>query len=130
MPTPSRNWRETPQRYRFEAGRCRNCGFVAFPPRVICPQCRGRDFETVVLPERGKLVSYTVIRVPPQPFADQAPYAVGIVELENGARVTAQVVDIEFERLQIGLPVRAEFRRVSDDGQAGVIAYGYKFVPA
>ncbi|MBN2198254.1 MAG: Zn-ribbon domain-containing OB-fold protein [Candidatus Aminicenantes bacterium] len=130
MPTPSRNWRETPQRYRFEAGRCKNCGFVAFPPRVICPRCRGREFDTVVLPDQGKLLTYTVIRVPPQPFADQAPYAVGIVELENGVRVTAQIVDIEFDRLQVGLQVKTEFRRVSDDGPAGVIAYGYKFVPA
>ena len=54
----------------------------------------------------------------------------GVVELENGLKLTAQVVDIDFDRLKVGLPVRAEFRRISDDGQAGVIAYGYKFVPA
>ena len=90
MPTPSRNWREIPQRYRFEAGKCKNCGYIAFPPRVICPRCRSREFETVVLPDRGKLLSHTIIRVPPQPFADQAPYAMGIIDLENGLRVTAK----------------------------------------
>jgi len=129
MPTPSRNWREIPQRYRFEAGKCKKCGYIAFPPRVICPECRSREFETVVLPERGKLVTHTIIRVPPHPFVDQAPYAMGIVELENGLKLTAQVVDIEFEQLRAGLPLRVEFRKIYQEGEAGVICYGYKFVP-
>jgi len=130
MPTPSRYWREIPQRYRMEAAKCTNCGFIAFPPRLVCPRCHSRSFETIILAEEGKIVTYTIIRVPPQPFSDQAPYAVGIVELDDGVRLTGQVVDCAFEELQIGRRVKIEFRKVYQEGEAGVIYYGYKFVLA
>jgi uncharacterized OB-fold protein len=129
MPTPSRYWREIPQRYRLEAAKCKNCGFVAFPPRQICPRCHSRSFETIALPDAGKIITYTIIRVPPQPFSDQAPYAVGIIELDNGVRLTGQIVDCAFEDLKIGQRVKIEFRKLYQEGEAGVIYYGYKFVP-
>jgi len=129
MPTPSRYWREIPQRYRLEAGKCKNCSFIMFPPRLVCPRCQSRVFNAVVLADAGKIVTYTIIRVPPHPFSDQAPYAVGIVELDDGVRVTGQIVDCSFEELKIGQRVKIEFRKVSQEGDAGVIYYGYKFVP-
>ncbi|MDH7513401.1 MAG: Zn-ribbon domain-containing OB-fold protein [Clostridiales bacterium] len=129
MPTPSRYWREIPQRYRLEAGKCRNCGFVAFPPRAICPACKAREFETITLADAGKILTYTIIRVPPQPFVDQAPYAMGIVELDDGVRLTGQIVDCDFEELKIGRRVKIEFRKIFQEGESGVIYYGYKFVP-
>jgi hypothetical protein len=129
MPTPSRYWREIPQRYRLEAGKCLNCGFIAFPPRQVCPRCQSRKFETITLADAGKIVTYTIIRVPPHPFADQAPYAVGIIELDDGVRLTGQIVDYPFEELKIGKRVKVEFRKIYQEGEAGVIYYGYKFVP-
>jgi scaffold protein (connect acetoacetyl-CoA thiolase and HMG-CoA synthase) len=129
MPTPSRYWREIPQRYRLEAGKCKNCGFIAFPPRQVCPRCHSRAFETIVLADAGKVLTYTIIRVPPHPFSDQAPYAVGIIELDDGARLTGQIVDCAFEELKIGQRVKIEFRKIYQEGEAGVIYYGYKFVP-
>jgi hypothetical protein len=129
MPTPSRYWREIPQRYRLEAGKCLNCGYIAFPPRLVCPRCQSRKFETIILPDTGKILTYTIIRVPPHPFADQAPYAVGIVELEDHVRLMGQIVDCPFEDLKIGKRMKIEFRKVYQEGEAGVIYYGYKFVP-
>ncbi len=129
MPTPSRNWREIPQRYRLEAAKCAGCGFVCFPPRVICPRCGSREFEKTKLAGSGKLLTYTIIRVAPQPFEDQAPYAVGIAELDDGVKLTAQVVDCDFSKLAVGMRVKVEFRRIYEEGAAGVIYYGYKFIP-
>ncbi len=129
MPTPARFWREIPQRYRLEAGECRNCGYVAFPPRLVCPACQGRQFETIRLADAGKILTYTTIRVPPQPFVDQAPYAVGIVELDDGVKLMGQIVDCDFEELKTGRRVKIEFRKIFQDGESGVIYYGYKFVP-
>jgi uncharacterized OB-fold protein len=74
-------------------------------------------------------MTYTIIRVAPQPFVDQAPYAVGIVELDDGVRLTGQIVDFNFEDLKTGARVKIEFRKVYQEGEAGVIYYGYKFVP-
>jgi len=129
MPTPSRYWREIPQRYKLEAGKCKNCGLVVFPPRLVCPRCKGRDFEKVKLAETGKVYTFTIIRVPPQQFVDQAPYAVGIVELDDGVKLTGQIVDFHFDDLKIGKRVRIEFRKIYEEGEAGIICYGYKFVP-
>ncbi|MGB8952118.1 MAG: Zn-ribbon domain-containing OB-fold protein [Candidatus Aminicenantales bacterium] len=129
MPTPSRNWREIPQRYRLEAGKCKKCGFICFPPRLVCPQCGSREFEPVKLVEQGKVMTFTIIRVPPHQFADQAPYAVAIVELDDGVKLMGQVVDSDFEDLKIGKRVKIEFRKISQEGESGILYYGYKFVP-
>lgn len=131
MFSPARAWREFPQRYRLEAARCTGCGKVLYPPRLVCPQCGGRDFTTEVLPRDGKVVTYTVIRVPPAGFTEQTPLPIALVELANGVRLMVQIADVEDpEGLEIGMPVRLEFRRVSWDGEAGVIFYGHKAVRA
>lgn len=131
MFSPARAWREFPQRYRLEAARCTGCGEVLYPPRLVCPQCGGRDFTTEVLPRDGKVVTYTVIRVPPAGFTEQTPLPIALVELANGVRLMVQIADVEDpEGLEIGMPVRLEFRRVSWDGEAGVIFYGHKAVRA
>ena len=129
MSTSARYAREYPQRYRLEAGKCTSCGRIHFPPRVVCMECGKRSFEMVHLSGKGKVLTYTVIRVPPSEFVDEAPYAVGVVELDDGVRLTAQIVDCDFNDLSIGMPVKVEFRRIQEEGEAGVICYGYKFVP-
>lgn len=129
MSTPSKYWREIPQRYRYEANICAKCGVKYFPPRLICRECGCQDMEPTKIAERGKLLTYTVIRVPPHQFEDQAPYAVGIVELEDGVKLMAQIVDCGFGQLKTGMPLKLEFRKIQSDGAAGIINYGYKFVP-
>ena len=128
MVTPARYWREIPQRYRLEAGKCAKCGKTYFPPRVVCA-CGAREFENVTLNDEGTLITFTVIRVPPSQFIDEAPYVVGVVELSDGVRLTAQVVDCDFEKLEIGQKVKVEFRRIQTVGEAGILCYGYKCVP-
>jgi uncharacterized OB-fold protein len=129
MPTPSRYWREIPQRYRLEANRCKKCGQKFFPPRMVCPECKSQEMEETKIAEKGKLLTYTIIRVPPHQFVDQAPFTVGIAELDDGVKLTAQVVDCDFEDLKIGMRLRLEFRKVFQEGESGILCYGYKFVP-
>ncbi len=123
-------WREIPHRYRLEAGKCSKCGKIYFPERLICPDCQGRSFERVHLNPEGKLLTYTVIHVGPSRFADQVPYAIGIVELKDGVRLECQVADCRIPDIRTGMPVKIEFRRISQEGEAGIINYGYKCVPA
>jgi uncharacterized OB-fold protein len=119
-----------PQRYRLEAAKCKKCGKVSFPPRLICPKCGNRAFDKTKLADEGVVKTYTVIRVAPSQFSGQWPYAVGIVELDGGVSVTAQIVDVPLDSIKLGQRVRIEFRRVQEDGDAGIICYGYKCVPA
>ncbi len=129
MITPPTVRRNTPQRYRLEAGKCTKCGKVHFPPRVVCDECGGRAFAPYILPDEGKVVTHTVIRTAPRGFGDEAPYCMGIVELNDGTRILCQIADCEPERLAVGLPVTLEFRRIQEAGESGVLAYGYKAVP-
>lgn len=121
--------REVPQRHRLEAAKCTQCGKVTYPPRLLCPDCKGRSFDTVQLAREGKIVTYTVIHVGPSHFADQVPYALGLVEVAPGVRLMTQIVDCDPSSLEIGMPVKLEFRKVLEDGEAGIIEYGYKAVP-
>ena len=126
----AKTWREMPQRYRMEAAKCKSCGKVSFPPRLVCPKDGGREFETVRLADHGAVETFTIIRTPPTGFGDQVPYAVAVVKLDDGVRVTCQVVDCSPEELEIGTKVKMEFRKIQEDGGAGLIQYGYKAVPA
>ena len=126
----ARYWREIPQRYRLEAGKCKGCGKVFFPPRLVCDKCKGRAFEQITLPDEGKVVTHTVIRTPPAGFEDEAPYAIAVVKLGKDVQILTQVVDCDFEEIKIGSKVRIEFRLIQESGKSGVLCYGYKCVPA
>jgi len=127
MPSP-RYAREIPQRYRLEASKCKKCGKVFFPPRLICSSCKTREFEKINLSDQGKIVTFTTIRVAPEQFNEQVPYSVAIVELNEGVRITTQVVDCKPEDMAIGKPVKIVFRKIQEEGKTGIICYGYKAV--
>jgi uncharacterized OB-fold protein len=122
-------WRAMPQRYRFEAAKCTKCGKVLFPPRLICPECQNRQFEKVNINDKGTVETFTIIRVAPSGFTDQVPYPVAIVNVGGGVKILCQIADCEPEELKIGMNVRLEFRKLSQEGEAGIINYGYKAVP-
>lgn len=124
-----RYWREIKYRYRLIGEMCTDCGAVFFPRRAVCPRCGSADLEECKLSERGAVVSWTVVRNPPEGYEKYAPYVVALIELDAGVRILSQVVDIEPEEMVVGMRVEAAFRRVREDGSSGIIEYGYKFRP-
>jgi uncharacterized OB-fold protein len=127
-----RFWREFDTRYRMLATRCPSCGLVYFPPRTVCRKCRRSSvgkMEKVALPARGTVSSFTVVHTGQKGFEAQVPYVMAIVELEGGVTILGQVVDCDPEDVDIGMEVKPVFRRVREEGDAGVIHYGYKFAP-
>jgi len=128
MPSP-RYWRELPSRFRLEASRCKACNKIAFPPRRVCPDCRGQDVERAVLSRKGKVVTSTVVHVAPSDLALEAPFAMALVETPEKARLMLQVVDCDPSTVRPGMEVSLEFRRIRREGAAGILCYGYKAVP-
>jgi uncharacterized protein len=126
---PAKVWRSMPQRYRFDAAKCSSCGKVFYPPRIICDGCRGKKFESCQLRDSGKIVTYTIQHIAGSQFSDQTPFAVGIIETDDGVRLMAQIVDMPLDKIKTGLPVRLVFRKVQEDGESGVIAYAHKAAP-
>lgn len=116
--------------YRLEGSACRACGARAFPPRAVCAACRSTDRAPAAFSGRGRLWSFTRVVQPPRGFAAAAPYAVGMVRLEEGPLVTAQLADTEGVDLRIDMEMEMVTRRIRDYAENGLVVYGYKFRPA
>jgi len=98
--------------------------------RRICPSCRREGkIEPLPFSGRGRVYTYTVIRTPPEGFEEYTPYVVALVQLDEGPKVTSQVVDCAPEDVYIGMPVETCFRRLRAQNKEGVIIYGFKFRP-
>ncbi|MCA9889527.1 MAG: OB-fold domain-containing protein [Anaerolineae bacterium] len=82
--------------------------------------------EAVAFSGYGEVYSFTVVQDPPAGFESHAPYVLGLVKLDEGPIVTAQLTDIEGE-LAIGDRVEMVTRRLATEGPEGMIVYGYKF---
>ena len=75
------------------AYKCRLCGTMHYPFRMVCKECRQNDFfefDIVPLPKKGKLLTYTRVHNLPAEF-EVPTLGLGIVELENGMRITGQL---------------------------------------
>ena len=124
-----KHWRENARRYRMEASQCTSCNAIHLPDRLICPECGHDEFSKMNLSGKGKLKTYTIIRTAPSGFTDFAPYAVGVVELDEGLSVLGQITDCDPEQLNLGDRLTSKFRRMNEEGKTGMIMYSYKFVP-
>jgi uncharacterized OB-fold protein len=125
-----RYWREMPERTRLEGVKCSECGNIMFPPRMKCSNCGSESIEKYKLPEKGKLMTYTIVRSPPKGFEKMTPYVLGMITLEDGTTITAPLTDVLSDQVSIGMPVEAVFRKVFEDGESGIIEYAMKFRPA
>lgn len=125
--SPSKIWRKSKKVYRLMGSKSLTNGKEFYPPVGFDPHDNNSKFEPVEMPSKAKLVSWSIARVAPSGFEDLTPYAVGILEFENGERVTGQIVDIDFDSLkknQIFYPI---FRKMFTDGHDGIIHYGVKW---
>jgi uncharacterized OB-fold protein len=132
MASVAREWREIPGRYNLIGSRCGSCGKVFFPKRTICPQCRRAGLgkmEEYRLKREGKIFSFSVVYEASAENSILKPYAVAMVETDDGVRITGQIVDADLNEIKIGMPVRVVFRKIGEESPSGIIHYGYKFAP-
>ena len=128
MPIP-RYWRLQNQRYRLTGEVCQTCGAKLFPPRDVCPECAQPAYEPFAFEGRGEVYSYSLLAQAPAGYEAYEPYPVALVKLQEGPLVTAQLTDVDPEDVRIGMPVEMVTRKLTEDGEAGLIVYGYKFRP-
>ena len=129
---PSENlaitWRRIPERYRLTGSACENCKTNYFPTRKLCPKCRRKG--KIVMKQfsgKGKIYSFTEVTAGPAGFELEVPYLLAIVELDEGPRLTAQVVGVGEKDVKIGDRLEMIFRKIMEDSPEGLIHYGYKF---
>lgn len=126
-----RHWRLRKQRYSLVGEICPHCDAKIFPPRDVCPECGGEAKTAYAFSGKGEVYSFTRMGNAPAGFEEQAPYTVALIKLQEGPIVTAQLTDLGDQEVQIGMPVEMVTRKLrSDDGDKGILVYGYKFRPA
>ena len=135
MDTYPQQYEDTTHLYKFydylregklTTTRCKDCGQVHWPPRVICPECLSDNLEWVDMPKVGTIYSYTVAYagLPPE-LVDKAPIVYALVDFDNGVRIFSAIVDCTPEELKTGLQVELVVREVTPDhlGRVRVAPY-------
>lgn len=119
LPSPSaltRPFWEGARRGELRVQACSACSRHVFYPRFTCPYCGSVDLRWVTASGRGSVYTYTIARRPTHPaFADRVPCVIAIVELEEGPRMTTNIVQCDPESVYIGMPVRATFEEATDE---------------
>ena len=104
---------------KLMGARCAKCGTVQLQQPPYCFVCQSRDFVWEELPGTGRIYTYTVVRHPLRPqLQEVVPYVGAVIELDGtqgaGARIMANVIDCDPEKVRIGDPVKVAFEQVSD----------------
>ena len=94
---------------------CNTCSKAVFYPRSICPHCHSDTLSWIVASGAGSIYSYTVAHQGFGAFAEDVPFVVAIIELEEGTRMMSRIVDTPYERIVVGAKVQVTFERVSED---------------
>ncbi len=88
------------------------------------------DKDIIEFSGRGTIYSHTTVFQAPSGFEKYAPYPIAIIKLDEGPRVTAQLTDPDPDKpFVIGMKVEMVTRKLKEDGDQGLIDYGYKFRP-
>jgi len=96
--------------------RCKDCGERVFYPRSMCPFCLSEHLEWITASGRAKVHSYTVVRRAMNPaFREDVPYVLAIVELDEGPKMTTNVVGCSPEEVRVDMPVLATYDDVTPD---------------
>jgi uncharacterized OB-fold protein/acyl dehydratase len=101
-------WFEGARQHRLLIQRCKQCGTLRHPPRPMCAECRSYEWDVVDASGRGTVYSFVVNHYPQAPAFDY-PLAVGLIELEEGTRLVANVIGIDPGDIRIGMPVEVEW---------------------
>jgi enoyl-CoA hydratase len=110
---------------RFQ--RCSGCQQWRHVPREMCAECGSFDWEWARASGRGTLFSWTVVERALHPdFEEDTPYAVVVVEMDEGVRLLSRMVDTAPKDLEVGMPLEVVFDSVTD----GVTLPRFRRAPA
>ena len=101
--------------------RCNACDKWHYYPRPFCPHCWSQDVDWVEASGRATLYTYSIVRrndLPP--FNERVPYVAAGVDLDEGPRMTTELVDCPEDQIQIGMPLTVDYRPLTDDLSAPI----------
>jgi len=95
--------------------RCTGCGQLRYPAAIVCSECLSGESEWQAVSGRGKVFSFVVFHRAYHPaWEGRVPYNVALIELDEGPILLSNVIDVDNDRLEVGLDVRVAFERLDD----------------
>lgn len=107
--------------------KCSQCGTVNFHPKPWCIECGSRDLPWTEMKQTGTVYSFTIsyaVAMNYSGWKEELPVVLGLIDVDDGARMYGQITDVQSEDVRIGMRVAAHFEPISDE--AGIP----KFRPA
>ncbi len=94
--------------------KCKSCGKLFWPPRIVCPECFFENLEWIDLGVEGELYAFTEMRLgAPLGFVEDAPFCIGLVKID-GLLISSRIDDARYEDLKIGDKVRLKIVELED----------------
>lgn len=111
---------------RLMGSRCKSCGALHLPPRAMCPVCYADEMAWIEMSGRGKLLAFTTVHIAPTAMIEAGygrdkPYCAGIVQLEEGPAISAQILGVDASRpseIEVGTSLEATFVRRGEGDEA------------
>lgn len=95
---------------------CQDCKHIQYYHQAICRECLGENLVEKEASGRGSVYSYSVVyRAPGPAFKDDTPYAVVLIELEEGPRMISSMVDVAVEDVGFDMKVEMVVEPINDE---------------
>ncbi len=105
---------------------CADCGKRVFPPTDVCPECMSENVRPLRLGQRGTLYSWSVVHAAPKNW--RLPFVAAYVDMAEGVRVFAHMVDVDPKSLVMDMPVKVCMAVLGTDA-SGTPVESYSFRP-
>lgn len=104
------------KRHELLIQRCKQCHTLIHYPRTSCPEDNSNEFDWMKASGKGNVYSYIVSHQAFHPgFAEDVPYIAAIIELSEGVRMISNVIGIEPDEIQMGMPVEVVFEQAGPE---------------
>jgi uncharacterized OB-fold protein len=119
LPAPtfdSKPYWEYCKQHELRFQKCSQCGKYRNPATILCADCHSMEYTWEKVSGKGKVYSFIVYqRVYHPGFAQDVPYNVSLIELEEGIRMLSNVTDIANDKIEIGMPVSVYFQDIDEE---------------
>lgn len=126
-----RFWREIDSRYNLVGSYFKKTDTYHYPKRSFDPEAGRESIGNMIdyqFKGNGKIVNSTVVYQAQTGYEMFGPYCMAIIELEEGPRITSQIVDCDPNIVKPGMEVKSVFRKLGEDSESGILHYGTKFI--
>lgn len=99
---------------RLTTTQCKDCSYIMWPPRVVCPECISDNLEWVGFPEPGRIYAFTV-QENGNPPGFPPPMVYALIDFDNGKRIISPIVDCDPNEVEVGAEVSLKVVPASKD---------------